>query len=105
MCGVTGILQRSTSVESLERNIHHMRDALAHRGPDDKGSWIDGESGRIALGHRRLAVVDLSPRGAQPMTSTDERYVLVFNGEIYNFRQLRETLQHRGHRFNGTSDT
>lgn len=105
MCGVTGILQRSTSAESLDRNIHRMRDALVHRGPDDKGSWIDAQTGQIALGHRRLSVVDLSPRGAQPMNSADGRYVLVFNGEIYNFRRLREQLHENGHRFNGTSDT
>lgn len=105
MCGIAGILRRSPDIESLGDNIERMRDALAHRGPDDRGSWIDDEHGHIALGHRRLAIQDMSPRGAQPMTSADERYVLVFNGEIYNFRRLRDTLQTKGHRFRSTSDT
>lgn len=82
-----------------------MHDALAHRGPDDRGDWMDTATGRIALGHRRLSVVDLSPRGAQPMISEDERYVIVYNGEIYNFRDLREELREKGYGFRGGSDT
>lgn len=105
MCGIVGILQRQPQLDPLAANIDRMRDALAHRGPDDQGSWIDREQGRVALGHRRLAIMDISPRGAQPMTSTDGRYVLVFNGEIYNFRRLRDTLRAQGHSFSGASDT
>jgi asparagine synthase (glutamine-hydrolysing) len=105
MCGLAGILQRHSNIESLTANIDRMTDALSHRGPDDRGVWIDREHGHIALGHRRLAILDMSPRGAQPMISADERYVLVFNGEIYNFRRLRDTLQSKGHRFRSTSDT
>jgi asparagine synthase (glutamine-hydrolysing) len=81
-----------------------MTDTLIHRGPDDSGSWIDPEAG-IALGHRRLAIVDLSPEGHQPMVSADGRYVVAFNGEIYNFLELRSQLKAFGHHFRGHSDT
>jgi asparagine synthase (glutamine-hydrolysing) len=79
-----------------------MSDALAHRGPDDRGVWTDAASG-IALGHRRLSILDLSPLGHQPMASQGGRYVISYNGEIYNFAELRDCLS--GHRFRGTSDT
>jgi asparagine synthase (glutamine-hydrolysing) len=77
---------------------------LYRRGPDDSGAWADAESG-IALGFRRLAIVDLTPEGHQPMTSADGRYVIIFNGEVYNFQELRAELEPRGHRFRGHSDT
>jgi asparagine synthase (glutamine-hydrolysing) len=79
-----------------------MADALAHRGPDDRGVWVDAAAG-VALGHRRLSIIDTSPLGHQPMTSESGRYVLSYNGEVYNFAELRRELQH--HRFRGTSDT
>jgi len=69
-----------------------MTDSIAHRGPDDSGAWVDAKSG-VALGHRRLSILDLSPQGHQPMTSASGRYVIVFNGEIYNHRALREELE------------
>ena len=81
-----------------------MADQLIHRGPDDSGVWVDAEAG-IALGFRRLAIVDLSPTGHQPMTSSNGRYVMVFNGEVYNFGELRKDLESRGHGFRGHSDT
>jgi asparagine synthase (glutamine-hydrolysing) len=81
-----------------------MCDHLAHRGPDDAGLWVDQAAG-VALGHRRLAVVDLSPTGSQPMTSRDGRYVVTFNGELYNHRELRGDLLRHGVRLRGTSDT
>lgn len=81
-----------------------MADSLANRGPDDSGTWVDPAAG-VALGHRRLAVVDLSDSGHQPMRSASGRYVVAFNGEVYDHVALRRRLEHLGHRFRGTSDT
>lgn len=80
------------------------RDRLTHRGPDDQGDWIS-QDGSVGLGHRRLSILDLSPEGHQPMGSVNGRYQLVFNGEIYNFRELRQELVGLGHAFRGSSDT
>lgn len=102
MCGITGFLG-STDAASLAA-LEAMTRALAHRGPDDADMWLDREAG-IALGHRRLSIVDLSPEGRQPMHSQSGRYVIVFNGEIYNFKDLKDELAARGHRFRGHSDT
>lgn len=103
MCGISGILVRKSGA-GLEAMACRMNDRLAHRGPDMAGEWIDADAG-IALAHRRLSILDLSSEGAQPMHSASGRYVIVFNGEIYNFRALREDLISRGHHFRGSSDT
>lgn len=105
MCGIAGILLASNAADpnSLDQ-IGQMMMALRHRGPDGEGLWTDREAG-IALGHRRLAIVDLSETGQQPMLSTSGRYAITFNGEIYNFRDLRLELEGAGHHFRGTSDT
>ena len=84
-----------------------MADSIAHRGPDDRGVWLDSDAG-VALGHRRLSVIDLSAAGRQPMTSPTGRYVIVFNGEIYNHNELREAALRTGVEaigWKGTSDT
>ncbi len=82
-----------------------MLNILRHRGPDGEGLWLSEDQSGVGLGHRRLSIVDLSEHGAQPMTSQDERWVVTFNGEIYNHRDLREDLEKRGARFQGHSDT
>ncbi len=87
-----------------ESVLRFMTDAIAHRGPDDSGSWLDPETG-VALGHRRLSILDLSVLGHQPMRSDDGRFQMVFNGEIYNFAELRRDLEGQGHAFRGHSDT
>ncbi|AFY52857.1 asparagine synthase, glutamine-hydrolyzing [Rivularia sp. PCC 7116] len=106
MCGITGFwdTSRQISNDKLAIVVEQMSNSLIYRGPDDKGSWVDTETG-IALGHRRLAIVDLSPQGHQPMISADGRYVIVFNGEIYNFLELRQQLESLGQQFRGHSDT
>jgi asparagine synthase (glutamine-hydrolysing) len=92
MCGITGFFDPAGfDVESATEALTRMRDRLTHRGPDDAGNWVDGNAG-IALGHRRLAILDLSPAGHQPMVSPCGRYVVSFNGEIYNHRELRAQL-------------
>jgi len=106
MCGIAGFLDCSlgTSRDQLRERVSRMARTLQHRGPDDEGVWIDCSCG-IALGHRRLSILDLSAAGHQPMQSACGRYVLVVNGEIYNFRSLRDELKTAGHSFRGTSDT
>ena len=99
MCGIAGFLG-NLDIQVLRK----MSDAILHRGPDDAGEFYDAAKG-VGLAHRRLSILDLSPTGHQPMISEDGAVVLVFNGEIYNFRELRMELEARGHRFRGHSDT
>jgi asparagine synthase (glutamine-hydrolysing) len=105
VCGIAGILDNATG-HTLEQTVRRMADSLLHRGPDVGGVWADEAAG-IAMGHRRLAVVDLSPAGHQPMCSACGRFVLAFNGEIYNHLQLRSELEMVGHEpaWRGHSDT
>jgi asparagine synthase (glutamine-hydrolysing) len=79
-----------------------MTDAIAHRGPDGEGHWVEGA---VGLGHRRLSIIDLTSAAAQPMQSVDGRWILTYNGEVYNFAELRAELQARGHRFNSRTDS
>jgi len=106
VCGFAGLFDptRAAGTDALVHLAEEMATVLAHRGPDDSGRWVDAD-GRVAFGHRRLAVVDLSPHGHQPMVSSDERWVLVLNGEIYNHPELRARLVADEVRFRGTSDT
>ncbi|MBN1586511.1 MAG: asparagine synthase (glutamine-hydrolyzing) [Candidatus Omnitrophica bacterium] len=101
MCGIAGIFNRSG--KPVSRNaLQQMTEALAHRGPDGQGQHIDNNLG---LGHRRLAVLDPTPNSHQPMQSPDSRYTLSYNGEIYNFRELRTELESLGYRFRSSGDT
>lgn len=101
MCGITGIIHingQSVSPAILKKTT----DAISHRGPDGEGQWIEGN---VGIGHRRLAIIDLSPGGHQPMISTDHRYILSYNGEIYNYRELRTELEAKGFWFHSQSDS
>ena len=101
MCGLFGAL--SFTGQSVNRELAAaMSEKVARRGPDDRGEWFDGP---VMLGHRRLAIIDLSPQGHQPMHDVGERYTIVFNGTIYNYPELREALIADGYRFNSHSDT
>ncbi len=106
MCGIAGFIDSGSRHSSglLRAVAERMAAALAHRGPDRSGVWCDPRAG-IGLGFRRLAILDLAPTGDQPMVSSNQRYVTVFNGEIYNFAELRRELEGLGHRFRGHSDT
>ena len=106
MCGIAGIIGRVD--ESNRAALQRMNDAMVHRGPDASGTWISAPDARgwgTLLAHRRLAILDLSPAGAQPMTDPVTGHVVVFNGEIYNFADLRQRLVAEGQAFNSTGDT
>lgn len=106
MCGIAGFFDLSgqNTQVVLQDQVKLMMDAIRHRGPDDSGVWVNPKR-RIALGFRRLAILDLSPTGHQPMLSANDRYVISFNGEIYNFAELRSELAALGYGFRGASDT
>lgn len=106
MCGIAGLFDptQSLGAERIGSTATRMAATLAHRGPDDVGLWVDPEA-RVAFGHRRLSVVDLSAHGHQPMVSADGRWVVSYNGEIYNFGDLRRRLEDEGMAFGGGSDT
>lgn len=101
MCGITGLINLNGAPVSPVI-LQKMTDAIVHRGPDGEGHWIEGH---VGLGHRRLAIIDLSPAGHQPMISTDHRYVLSYNGEIYNYRELRIELEAAGYWFRSKTDS
>ena len=106
MCGIAGFWRNSNNqpTDWLHGAASAMSEALTHRGPDDSGIWVDAEVG-IAFGHRRLSIIDTSAAGHQPMVSSDGRFVIIYNGEIYNFQELRQNLKKLGHQFRGHSDT
>ena len=106
MCGIAGFvdLKRRSGSDELRVRAARMVGSLLHRGPDDQGAWTDAEAG-VALGHTRLAIIDLSPAGAQPMVSSCGRFVLSYNGEVYNAPELRAELLAAGRQFRGHSDT
>src|SRR5215467_8080557 len=101
MCGIAGILHRDGKSASPVV-LKAMTDIISHRGPDGEGQFCEGS---VALGHRRLAIIDLTDAARQPMATRDGRFVLTYNGEIYNFQQLKVALSARGHLFRSTGDT
>ena len=106
MCGIAGMVdwRAATSADALRSIADAMIETVRHRGPDAGDVWVEAEGG-VALGQRRLAIIDLSPGGAQPMHSADRRFVITFNGEIYNYRDIRRELQAAGHSMRSDSDT
>ena len=107
MCGIAGVITKATDLDEsfdLSHCIEDMCNSMKARGPDFSSSWIS-ENGKIGLGHRRLSIIDLDARANQPMQSEDERYIIVFNGEIYNFEQLKIELIEDGFTFRTSSDT
>ena len=105
MCGLTGfIIKRKGFPNNWNDILTKMANQIVHRGPDNDGVWYDIEEG-VGLAHRRLAILDLSPHGHQPMISASGRFVIVYNGEVYNFRDIKDELLESGHRFSGHSDT
>lgn len=101
MCGIAGMINLNGEPVS-QIILKKMTDAIAHRGPDGEGQWSDGN---IGIGHRRLAVIDLSPEGHQPMISVDQRFILSYNGEIYNYREIRNELERSGYYFRSQTDS
>jgi Glutamine amidotransferase domain len=102
MCGIAGLLSaRGLTADRISEDLQKMTRTLVHRGPDDGGVWCDVAAG-VGLGHRRLSIVDLSPLGHQPMASRSGRYIITFNGEIYNYRELRTELIALAHAFRVT---
>src|SRR5947207_15295953 len=103
MCGLAGLIDPRAGPDALLAQARAMAETIAHRGPDRAAAWSDPGAG-FAVGFRRLAILDLSPNGDQPMLSADGRFVIAYNGEIYNAAELRPELAARGIRFRGHSD-
>src|SRR5262245_115151 len=105
MCGIAGIYAYHYAANPADRaELHRIRDYMAARGPDGVGAWFSADE-CVMLGHRRLSIIDLSERGAQPMASADGGVVVTFNGEIYNYKELRRALQMQGYVFQTETDT
>src|SRR5262245_25579951 len=102
MCGIAGKIYLDRERTVLQRELQKMAGALSHRGPDGEGIWTNGN---VGLAHRRLAIIDLSTSANQPMSNEDGSVWITFNGEIYNFQELRQELEDRGHVFRTHSDT
>ena len=103
MCGIIGF-RVDRDFERFQESLPEATLSLAHRGPDDSGLFLDADTG-VGLGHRRLSIIDLSRAGRQPMADETETVTIVFNGEVYNFRQIRQVLKGYGHRFQSQTDT
>jgi len=101
MCGIAGLINLNGDPVPLS-SLRKMTDAIKHRGPDGEGQWIDNN---VGIGHRRLAIIDLTSAGHQPMSSLDDRYILSYNGEVYNFKEIRNELKTIGYKFKSQTDT
>src|SRR4051812_1617846 len=105
MCGIAGIFSYAAEAPPVDaRALARIRDHMRRRGPDGEGLWLADDQ-RVGLAHRRLAIIDLSEAGAQPMASPKGRFRITFNGEIYNYRQLRSVLERKGYVFRSATDT
>jgi len=105
VCGITAIFAYHYAAPQVDRDeLRRIRDHMASRGPDGKGEWFSDDD-RVGLGHRRLSIIDLSDRGAQPMSNQDGSVIVSFNGEIYNYKRLRKELEQKGYVFRSHSDT
>lgn len=104
MCGITGIYNVDNPLKVSEKTLIKMRDTLIHRGPDDEGIYISKDK-KVGFGFRRLSIIDLSKAGNQPMTNEDKTIWLVFNGEIYNFQEIKKDLEKKGHKFHSKTDS
>ena len=105
MCGIAGLVNsRITDSHDLVSTVSAMASAIDYRGPDDQGNWTDARYG-VGLAHQRLAIIGLTNHGHQPMLSASRRFVMVFNGEIYNYKELKVELSTMGHQFHGHSDS
>jgi asparagine synthase (glutamine-hydrolysing) len=104
MCGIAGVFSINPFIRPSLDRIKMMTDVIAHRGPDGEGIWTNNRGG-VVLGHRRLSIIDLSAEASQPMHSFDQRYTIIFNGEIYNYKELRDELKSEGAEFKTNSDT
>lgn len=105
MCGIIGSFQIERT-RNFEDKLHAGLNAMINRGPDGEGlDFFDVANGRLALGHRRLSIIDLTDDGRQPMVSANKRFTITYNGEIYNYKELRKELQDQGHVFSTQSDT
>src|SRR2546422_10009882 len=102
MCGLIGIVAKRMLVSSSV--LHTTIELVRHRGPDDSGIWLSPD-GRVGLGHTRLSIIDLSPAGHQPMSDAEKKLWIVFNGEIYNFQEVRQELEKLGCSFASHTDT
>ncbi len=105
MCGIAGVVEYATNESQINRNVlKSMSDVITHRGPDSEGQWIS-DNRRCGLAFRRLSIIDLSEAGNQPMTTPDGRFTIVFNGEIYNHKEIRRELKSKGYRYHSSTDT
>jgi len=105
MCGIAGIVKlKDNTFQITDSLLKKMSDVIVHRGPDSEGRWISHDR-RCGFSFRRLAIIDLSANGNQPMHDTDGRFTIVFNGEIYNHRDLRKQLEQKGYKYKSNTDT